>query len=75
MKKYLLTACAALALGGSAPAVPAQAGEFACMRDGPMSQACEIAQTQREQQNERRALREQERQRAQPYYRSYRLPY
>ena len=48
MKKYLLTACAALALGGSAPAVPAQAGEFACMRDGPMSQACEIAQTQRE---------------------------
>lgn len=63
MKTYLLAAVAALALGGTAHAGPSD--EYACMRDGPESQACEWAQQQNERENERRA--EQDRQRAQQY--------
>jgi hypothetical protein len=71
MRKIVLALLATLALSATA-----KANEFDCMGDGPMSQACELAQMQRDKQNERRAQREREQERAQPYYsRSYHLPY
>jgi hypothetical protein len=61
MRKMVLGALVALM------AVPASAGsfDFGCMRDGPGSQACELAAMAREQQNERRREQMEAAQRAQ----------
>ena len=49
MRKLILSALALAALG-----LPARANDYACMRDGPGSVACEVDQMEKAQQNERR---------------------
>jgi peptidoglycan hydrolase CwlO-like protein len=64
MKKYLLAAVAALAIGGTAHAFSYNT-EARCMRDGPGSAACEYAQQQHELENLERRQQDEDRARAQ----------
>jgi hypothetical protein len=57
MRKVILSALALLAFAGAAKA--GTSAEYACMRDGPMSQACELAAIERQQDNERRQQQQQ----------------
>ena len=59
LKNTLLAGALAAMLAGIGQARAGSAAEFACMRDGPMSQACELAAMEREQANERRAEQQQ----------------
>jgi len=54
MRRLILSALA-LALAG--PAWAGSSDEYACMRDGPGSRACEWSQFQNERQNDERAER------------------
>ena len=69
MKKHLLAAVAALAIGGAAHA--GTDDEYACMHYGPTSSACQYYRQQQETENRLRALENQ--QRNQPYGGSYRM--
>jgi hypothetical protein len=55
MKKYLLAAVAAVALGGVSYATP-QDEEYACMHYGPISSQCEMYLRQDEMENRMRQL-------------------
>ena len=61
MKTYLLAACAALALGGTAYAFDNNGAEYACMHYGPTSSSCQMYREQQDQENRLRRLEQDQR--------------